>query len=192
MKFILLVLWALGLLEPCFNFSLLKWFSLKFLLLHIYLISLLTNQYDFSYVLQSFVLCSLPSDLFVCSPRFFYAFFQLNHINIILGQSVEVYRFFCTIIFLVEPIWLQLSLWLQFCLWTFVLVLSYVNFLQISESLLQSALACLVDIVNSETSTLASIAMQSLGHIGLGMPLPQLRRDSSSGNKHHLMCMYTL
>lgn len=50
----------------------------------------------------------------------------------------------------------------------------------ISESLLQSALTCLVDIVNSETSTLASIAMQALGHIGLGVPLPQLHRDSSS------------
>lgn len=72
-----------------------------------------------------------------------------------------------------------------------VLVLSYVNFLQISESLLQRTLKCLVDIVNSETSTLASIAMQAIGHIGLGVQLPQLHSDSSSGNNYHLMYIHT-
>ncbi|XP_059624994.1 uncharacterized protein LOC132268214 [Cornus florida] len=50
----------------------------------------------------------------------------------------------------------------------------------ISESLLQRALKCLVDVVNSETATLASVAMQALGHIGLHVPLPPLLDDSSS------------
>ncbi|KAA8544630.1 hypothetical protein F0562_022642 [Nyssa sinensis] len=50
----------------------------------------------------------------------------------------------------------------------------------ISESLLQSTLKCLVDVVNSETATLASVAMQALGHIGLCVPLPPLLHDSSS------------
>ncbi|OMP08278.1 Armadillo-like helical [Corchorus olitorius] len=51
----------------------------------------------------------------------------------------------------------------------------------ISEELLQSTLKCLVDVVNSENATLASIAMQALGHIGLYGPLPLLVSESSSG-----------
>ncbi|KAL3530047.1 hypothetical protein ACH5RR_009369 [Cinchona calisaya] len=50
----------------------------------------------------------------------------------------------------------------------------------ISESLLQTTVKCLVDVVNSETGSLASVAMQALGHIGLSIPLPLLPHDSSS------------
>ncbi|KAM3287700.1 proteasome adapter and scaffold protein ECM29 isoform X1 [Capsicum chacoense] len=50
----------------------------------------------------------------------------------------------------------------------------------IPEALLQSTLKCLVDVVNSETATLASFAMQALGHVGLCIPLPLLLVDSSS------------
>jgi proteasome component ECM29 len=50
----------------------------------------------------------------------------------------------------------------------------------ISESLFQNVLSCLVDIVNSETATLASVAMQALGHIGLCVPLPLLPHESTS------------
>lgn len=50
----------------------------------------------------------------------------------------------------------------------------------ISKELLQSTIECLVEVVNSETATLASIAMQALGHIGLCGPLPALTRDSGS------------
>ncbi|CAH1427060.1 unnamed protein product [Lactuca virosa] len=48
----------------------------------------------------------------------------------------------------------------------------------ITDSLLQNTLKCLVDVVNSESSTLASVAMQGLGHIGLSAPLPKLAHDS--------------
>ena len=41
---------------------------------------------------------------------------------------------------------------------------------QIPEALFQSTLKCLVDVVNSETATLSSVAMQALGHIGLCAP----------------------
>ncbi|KAJ4979048.1 hypothetical protein NE237_009828 [Protea cynaroides] len=50
----------------------------------------------------------------------------------------------------------------------------------ISEELLQRTIKCLVDVVNSGTATLASIAMQALGHIGLCGPLPALALDSGS------------
>ncbi|XP_010271892.1 PREDICTED: proteasome-associated protein ECM29 homolog isoform X2 [Nelumbo nucifera] len=50
----------------------------------------------------------------------------------------------------------------------------------ISEALLQCTIKCLVDVVNSETATLASIAMQALGHIGLCCPLPPLVLDSGA------------
>ncbi|XP_011080457.1 proteasome-associated protein ECM29 homolog [Sesamum indicum] len=50
----------------------------------------------------------------------------------------------------------------------------------ISESVLQSVLKCLVDIVNKETAALASIAMQALGHIGICIPLPPLHLDSAA------------
>ncbi|XP_058196346.1 uncharacterized protein LOC131312529 isoform X1 [Rhododendron vialii] len=49
-----------------------------------------------------------------------------------------------------------------------------------SESLLQATVKCLVDVVNCETATIASVAMEALGHIGLRVPLPPLH-DSSSG-----------
>ncbi|KAI9402448.1 hypothetical protein POPTR_001G274500v4 [Populus trichocarpa] len=51
----------------------------------------------------------------------------------------------------------------------------------IPGTLFQKILKCLTDIANSETATLASIAMQALGHIGLRAPLPPLVDDSSSG-----------
>lgn len=47
--------------------------------------------------------------------------------------------------------------------------------------LFQNTLRCLVDVVNSETSALAAVAMQALGHIGLRVSLPPLVNDSSSG-----------
>ncbi|KAH1090696.1 hypothetical protein J1N35_017953 [Gossypium stocksii] len=50
----------------------------------------------------------------------------------------------------------------------------------IQEELLQNTLKCLVDVVNSESATLASISMQALGHIGLSGSLPLLVCDSSS------------
>ncbi|KAG6414017.1 hypothetical protein SASPL_126733 [Salvia splendens] len=49
----------------------------------------------------------------------------------------------------------------------------------ISNSVLHSVLKCLVDLVNNETSTLASVAMQALGHIGICTPLPPLVIDSA-------------
>ncbi|GKV53417.1 hypothetical protein SLEP1_g59944, partial [Rubroshorea leprosula] len=44
--------------------------------------------------------------------------------------------------------------------------------LSIPEELFQNTLKCLIDVVSSESGTLASIAMQALGHIGLCAPLP--------------------
>ncbi|XP_030522220.2 proteasome adapter and scaffold protein ECM29 isoform X2 [Rhodamnia argentea] len=52
----------------------------------------------------------------------------------------------------------------------------------IPEVLLQSVLKCLVDVVNSENATLASIAMQALGHIGLRVSLPSIADDSTSAD----------
>lgn len=60
--------------------------------------------------------------------------------------------------------------------------ISYMIFSQIPETLLQNTLKFLVDVVNSETASLASVAMQALGHIALRVPLPLLTNDSSSGN----------
>lgn len=51
--------------------------------------------------------------------------------------------------------------------------------------MLQSVLKCLVDVINMETSTLASVAMQALGHIGICTPLPPLVIDSTEGE---MMC----
>ncbi|KAB2615279.1 proteasome-associated protein ECM29-like protein [Pyrus ussuriensis x Pyrus communis] len=50
----------------------------------------------------------------------------------------------------------------------------------IPDALFQTTLKCLVDVTNSETAPLASIATQALGHIGLIIPLPSLVIDSSS------------
>ncbi|KAH9790309.1 hypothetical protein KPL71_003360 [Citrus sinensis] len=50
----------------------------------------------------------------------------------------------------------------------------------IPEALFQSTLKCLVDVVNSETATLSSVAMQALGHIGLCAPrlgAPSIRNE---------------
>ncbi|OIW02801.1 hypothetical protein TanjilG_29577 [Lupinus angustifolius] len=49
------------------------------------------------------------------------------------------------------------------------------------EIVLQSTLRCLVDVVNSETSALAAVAMQALGHIGLRVSLPPLDDSNSDG-----------
>ncbi|KAK1280870.1 hypothetical protein QJS04_geneDACA015003 [Acorus gramineus] len=49
---------------------------------------------------------------------------------------------------------------------------------KISEEMFQSAINSLVDVVQSETATLASIAMEALGHIGLRARLPNLNCDS--------------
>lgn len=48
------------------------------------------------------------------------------------------------------------------------------------EIFLRKTLRGLVDVVNSETSALAAVAMQALGHIGLRISLPPLE-DSNSG-----------
>ncbi|KAH7560788.1 hypothetical protein JRO89_XS10G0102900 [Xanthoceras sorbifolium] len=50
----------------------------------------------------------------------------------------------------------------------------------IPETLFQNTLKCLINVVNSETATLASVSMQALGHIGLRVPLPPLANDSDS------------
>ncbi|GLU18926.1 hypothetical protein SLE2022_352020 [Rubroshorea leprosula] len=52
--------------------------------------------------------------------------------------------------------------------------------LSIPEELFQNTLKCLIDVVSSESGTLASIAMQALGHIGLCAPLPSVVIDSGS------------
>lgn len=53
---------------------------------------------------------------------------------------------------------------------------------QIPKTLFQNTLKFLVDVVNSETAPLASVAVQALGHIALRVPLPSLIVDSSSGS----------
>lgn len=53
------------------------------------------------------------------------------------------------------------------------------------EMFLRKTLRCLVDVVNSETSALAAVAMQALGHIGLRISLPSLE-DSNSGKLIHI------
>lgn len=50
----------------------------------------------------------------------------------------------------------------------------------VSESLLQNSLKCLTDIVNSETASLAAVAMESIGHIGLRIPLSHYYPTSGS------------
>ncbi|KAK9123336.1 hypothetical protein Sjap_012938 [Stephania japonica] len=50
----------------------------------------------------------------------------------------------------------------------------------ISEILLQRVIKCLVDVVSLENATLASVAMQALGHIGLRASLPALIEESES------------
>ncbi|CAM0950342.1 unnamed protein product [Alopecurus aequalis] len=50
----------------------------------------------------------------------------------------------------------------------------------ISEELVEKVVDILVKVVESEGSTLASIAMESLGHIGLRCALPSITRNSSA------------
>lgn len=50
----------------------------------------------------------------------------------------------------------------------------------VSESLIKRTVNCLVDVVKSESPTLASIAMEALGHFGLRAPLPAVDCDSIS------------
>ncbi|CAK7330671.1 unnamed protein product [Dovyalis caffra] len=50
----------------------------------------------------------------------------------------------------------------------------------IPGTMFQKILKCLTGVADSETATLASVAMQALGHIGLRVPLPPLVDDSSS------------
>ncbi|KAK9169653.1 hypothetical protein Syun_001793 [Stephania yunnanensis] len=50
----------------------------------------------------------------------------------------------------------------------------------ISEILLQRVIKCLVDVVSLENATLASVAVQALGHIGLRSSLPALIQESES------------
>ncbi|CAL4904358.1 unnamed protein product [Urochloa decumbens] len=51
----------------------------------------------------------------------------------------------------------------------------------IPEEMVKSAVDILVKVVDSEGSTLASIAMESLGHIGLRCVLPSTNQNSSTG-----------
>jgi proteasome component ECM29 len=52
---------------------------------------------------------------------------------------------------------------------------------QIPEEMVNNVVDILVKVVNSEGSTLASVAMESLGHIGLRCALPSINRNSSTG-----------
>lgn len=61
---------------------------------------------------------------------------------------------------------------------------------QVSEAVVQNAVKCLVDVVNSETAPLASVAMEALGHIGICGPLPLLVNDSSPGQFIPIACLY--
>ncbi|KAK7300265.1 hypothetical protein RJT34_11106 [Clitoria ternatea] len=58
---------------------------------------------------------------------------------------------------------------------------NYLSRTPMPEILLQNTLRCLVDVVNSETSTLAAVAMQALGHIGLRISLPPLDDSNLDG-----------
>ncbi|XP_066339222.1 uncharacterized protein [Miscanthus floridulus] len=51
----------------------------------------------------------------------------------------------------------------------------------ISEDMVQNVVDILVKVVISEGSTLASVAMESLGHIGLRCALPSINQNSSTG-----------
>ncbi|KAL8170504.1 hypothetical protein V2J09_022308 [Rumex salicifolius] len=53
---------------------------------------------------------------------------------------------------------------------------------QIHEAILQNTLQCLVNVVNSEVASLASTAMQALGHIGLRDQLPMLVSECDTVN----------
>lgn len=57
----------------------------------------------------------------------------------------------------------------------------YLSRAPMPEIFLRKTLRCLVDVVNSETSALAAVAMQALGHIGLRISLPPLDDSNSDG-----------
>ncbi|CAO2140782.1 unnamed protein product [Urochloa humidicola] len=57
----------------------------------------------------------------------------------------------------------------------------------IPEEMVKSAVDILVKVVDSEGSTLASIAMESLGHIGLRCALPSIIQNSSTGALLNIM-----
>lgn len=59
---------------------------------------------------------------------------------------------------------------------------------QIPEEMVKHVVDILVKVVESEGSTLASIAMESIGHIGLRCALPSISRNSSTGKT----CVFTL
>ena len=60
------------------------------------------------------------------------------------------------------------------------------RFPQITQTLLEDILKCLVGIVKSETAAVPAVAMQAIGHIGLRIPLPPLCSNSESGNLCYL------
>lgn len=55
------------------------------------------------------------------------------------------------------------------------------EYVQITEKAIQKSIDVLVKVVESEASTLASTAMEALGHIGLRCALPSINRNSSQG-----------
>jgi proteasome component ECM29 len=52
---------------------------------------------------------------------------------------------------------------------------------QIPEGIVKKSVDILVKVVESEGSTLASVAMESLGHIGLRCALSSINQNSSTG-----------
>jgi proteasome component ECM29 len=52
---------------------------------------------------------------------------------------------------------------------------------QIPEEMVKNVVDILVKVVDSEGSALASVAMVSLGHIGLRCVLPSINQNSSTG-----------
>jgi proteasome component ECM29 len=52
---------------------------------------------------------------------------------------------------------------------------------QIPEEMVKDAVDILVKVVDFEGSALASVAMASLGHIGLRCTLPSINQNSSTG-----------
>lgn len=58
----------------------------------------------------------------------------------------------------------------------------------ISEELLVSIVNHLVSVIESESATLASVAIEAIGHIGLRCPLPALDRNSVSAGILTILC----
>ena len=54
--------------------------------------------------------------------------------------------------------------------------------MQIPEEMVKNVVDILVKVVDSEASTLASVAMESLGHIGLRCALPSINQNSPTGS----------